>query len=122
MQNIENAIVLFQELCNSINDGEDDLEVLEKEEVLLSPGRSLEESKDSRHQMAAVRDQWQLLRSRALSLRGALSADVSHWNQYQTAAERLLPWLENVEQLISVYKGKSENLEEAKQHQQNLKV
>lgn len=119
---METVIVLFQELCNSVNDGEDDLEVLEKEEGLLSPDRSLEESKDSKRQLTAVRDRWQLLHSRALSLRRALSADVSHWNQYQAAAERLLPWLENVEQLISVYKGRSETLEEAKQHQQNLKV
>lgn len=58
---------------------------------------------------------WEALCRTAKQESDSLSGDVSHWNQYQSAMQQLLPWLENAERYMEEDKGKCANAREARQ-------
>ena len=82
---------------------------------LATPSPSVDAVRD-------IRRQFDTLRSHTDDAAKSLSAEASHFNEYQRAVEQLIPWLEGVEEYVAQSPRRTESLDEAERDVEHHKV
>jgi len=72
--------------------------------------------------MDAARNNYESASAAAAESCQALTSEVSHWTQYQQAADQLLPWLDETEAYIGTKPRKTKDLQDAESLLEHHKV
>ena len=62
-----------------------------------------------------MRRRWESLCSQAADSQAELSSHAGHWQQYQDAEQRVLPWLDHAERVLAEECGKTACQEDAQE-------
>ena len=90
-------------VCGAIFDNHTTLEALETQGgELLAAGQRSRETAAVRSKLVSLRRAWENLCAQAKDHSSSLSADVSHWNQYQHLVQQILPWLDSADRYLLV--------------------
>ncbi len=95
---------------------------LESDGGELAQGFRTRESANVKSKLGSLRRQWEDLCTKSEEESSNLSSHVTHWNQYQSDIEQLIPWLDSAEAQLKQPAGQATNLDDAKQQHANHKV
>ena len=109
------CLTYTQVICDEISNNQPALVTLEEDGGSLSQGVRTRESAKVKSRLNGMRRRWESLCSQAADSQAELSSHAGHWQQYQDAEQRVLPWLDHAERVLAEECGKTACQEDAQE-------